>query len=81
MAWQWWGAFSQTLIAVSGVCALAMTLSSNRRAVKWAPLVGLVGQPFWVMAAWTAQQYGMLLLSIAYTVVWAVAAWKEWIRR
>lgn len=41
--------------------------------LRWraaAPFVGIAGQPFWLWATWDAGQWGMLGLSIAYTLAW-----------
>jgi hypothetical protein len=52
---------------------------SRRR--RWAPLFGLAGQPFWIYATATSGQLGMLIVSCAYTVIWIVGAWRQWVWR
>ena len=38
---------------------------------KWAPVFGLIGQPFWFYAAWTSQQWGIFALCFLYSLSWA----------
>ena len=60
----------QALILTSG--AVAIWLAGDDRP-GWraaAPFVGVAGQPFWLWATWDAGQWGMLGLSIAYTLAW-----------
>ncbi len=39
---------------------------------RWAPVVGILSQPFWMVATWRANQWGMLLLAFFYCVPWTV---------
>ena len=45
------------------------------RKVWWAWYVGLVGQAFWFAYAIVTQQWGFILGSVAYTVVYVKNAW------
>lgn len=38
---------------------------------RWAPVIGMASQPFWIAATWRARQHGMLLLAVIYCVPWA----------
>lgn len=64
----------QVAIALSGVVALALATAKGEGARRWAPVVGLAGQPFWLWATWG--KWGMFTVSVLYTVVWARALWK-----
>jgi hypothetical protein len=68
-------------IAVFGLVAIALTQSSCSRRRRWAPLFGLAGQPFWIYATATSGQLGMLIVSCAYTAIWIVGAWRQWVWR
>lgn len=69
----------QFLIAVFGLATVYMSLvSSSLRHKRLAPVVGLLGQPFWLYATYTGGQWGMFVLCIAYTMLYAVAAWKTY---
>lgn len=64
-------------IMTLGLIALVIvTSATTRRARRIGCVVGLCGQPFWILSAWQAQQWGMLALSIVYTAVWAHGAWR-----
>jgi hypothetical protein len=45
---------------------LAMDPAWSRR--RWAPIFGLAGQPFWFWSAISAEQWGIVLLSVLYTL-------------
>lgn len=67
----------QYFIALFGLSAVYMSMvSESVHARKWAPVVGLAGQPFWLYATGTAQQWGMFALSCAYTVIYLKGAWR-----
>lgn len=60
----------QLFIALFGVGAITMQYSPRSRMQFLAPFVGLASQPFWLYAAWTASQWGMLFVSTMYTFAW-----------
>lgn len=47
---------------------------------KWGACLNLGSQPFWLYAAFGAQQWGIFTVSLFWTAAWAVIAWKEWRR-
>ncbi len=71
----------QFAIAATGVTAIFLTQSQSERARRYACLFGLTGQPFWIYAAWDAEQWGVLLLTAFYTVAWAKGVWQHWLKR
>lgn len=69
----------QIFLAVFGLSALWMSMgTANLTARRWAPVVGLCGQPFWLLATGGAEQWGMFALCCAYTAVYARGAWVQW---
>jgi hypothetical protein len=68
----------QFVLAAFGLAALWMATGHSQRARRWAPIVGLCGQPAWLAFAWQSQAWGLLVLSLAYTAVYARAAWVQW---
>ena len=68
----------QLALAVFGLTALFMAMGHNDRARRWAPIVGLCGQPFWIWFAIGVQAWGLLVLSLAYTAVYLRGAWVLW---
>lgn len=69
----------QICIAVFGLTALAMALTGGDAALRWAPIVGLVGQPFWFIATVPTGQWGMVALCACYSLVYVFGVWKHWI--
>lgn len=61
----------QIAISVFGVSAIWLSQDTKPLLRRIAPVLGLAGQPFWLYSSWTADQWGIFLLSIAYTVAWA----------
>ncbi len=68
----------QMALAFFGLSAMWMAMGKSARARKWAPLVGLCGQPFWLAFALQAKAWGLLALSLAYSFVYARGVWVQW---
>jgi hypothetical protein len=68
----------QLALAFFGLSALWMAMGKSRVARRWAPAVGLCGQPFWMLFAWQASAWGLLALSLAYTLVYARGFFVQW---
>lgn len=72
--------FVQLMIACTGMTALALTqLPVPKKYVKFAPILGLAGQPFWFISAYTAQQWGIFLMCTMYTTIWAIGFYRFWL--
>ncbi len=70
-------------LALCGMVSLWMAMGDHQGARKWAPLVGLAGQPFWLAYAMQAQRAGVdsdgLFLTVGcFTVVYLRGAWRQW---
>lgn len=72
---------TQLALAVFGLTALLLAMTPSARARRWAPVVGLLGQPAWLLFAWDAAAWGLFTLSVAYTAVYAWGLWVQWVRR
>jgi hypothetical protein len=59
----------QIAIAVLSFAAIAMVASTGPLH-RWGFVIGLISQPLWLLATWRARQWGMLVLSVFYFVVW-----------
>lgn len=70
-------------IAIAVLCVSAVFLSQDAREDrrKWAPILGLLGQPFWFYATWKAQQWGIFALCFLYTYSWARGIRTYWWKR
>lgn len=69
---------TQLALAVFGLSALWMAMGHNPVARRWAPVVGLCGQPFWLVFAMSVEAWGLLVLSLAYTAVYVRGVWVQW---
>jgi hypothetical protein len=68
----------QLFIALFGLTSIYLAMGNNPKLRKWAPILGLAGQPFWFMATVPTQQWGMVALCVAYTAVYINAIRVQW---
>ena len=68
-------------IALFGVTAIWLASSATLSHQRWAPVFGLLGQPFWIWSAFSAQQWGVLALCVLYTAAWAKGFNRYWMRK
>lgn len=71
----------QTFITVTGVVSIYLANDPNDSARRWAPIFGLAGQPAWLYSSYHAGQWGIFMLSIVYTIVWARGFQHHWLRQ
>ncbi len=71
----------QLAIALCGVTSIFLTQSRSERLRRWACIFGLAGQPFWFLAALTAEQWGILALTFLYAAAWARGFYNHWIKK
>ena len=71
--------FAQIAIAMTGVTAVFLSQSKREDLRRFACIFGLIGQPFWFIATWQAEQWGIFALCFLYTFSWARGAWNFWI--
>jgi hypothetical protein len=69
---------AQLGMSIFGLTALVMAYSGQTRLMKWSPLVGLTGQPFWALFAWIVSSWALALLVPAFTAVYLYGIWKQW---
>lgn len=69
---------TQCALAAFGLTALWMAMGHSARLRRWAPVVGLAGQPFWLLFAWQSSAWGLMVLAVAYSCVYARGAWVQW---
>jgi hypothetical protein len=65
-------------IAATGVTAVFLTQDHRENWRKWACVFGLIGQPFWLYATYTAGQWGIFGLCFLYTLAWARGLKAHW---
>lgn len=68
----------QLAIAVFGLTSICFAMGNRPLLRKWAPVIGLAGQPFWAYFAWSTSAWGLGLLVAAYTAAYAWGIWVQW---
>jgi len=71
---------NQICIAVFGIAAVWLSQDSRPSLQKWASVFGLISQPFWYIAAIQTGQWGILILSVFYTIAWMRGFYNYWIK-
>lgn len=71
--------FDQIAIALLGALAAWLSQARGESSRKWAPVFGMLGQPFWFYASWQAGQWGIFAVSIVYACAWSRGLWVYWI--
>lgn len=70
----------QMMIALTGCVAVFLTQQNNVKWKKYAPILGLVGQPFWFYTTYANEQWGIFILSFFYTYSWGLGVYNSWVR-
>lgn len=70
----------QIAIAITGVVAIWLSQDSRDSWRKYACLFGMAGQPFWFYSAYTAEQWGILILCVFYTWAWFKGVRLHWMQ-
>lgn len=71
----------QIAIALLGVTAIWLSQDANPDRRRYACLFGLAGQPFWFYSAYSAEQWGILVLCFLYTWAWFKGVRSNWLPR
>ena len=73
-----WAHLLQPLVLVTGVLGMWMLVNADsRRKRVCAYIVLLGGQPLWIGITIGAQQWGMLVMAVAYTIVFSRGIYRE----
>lgn len=72
---------SQIAIAIFGLTAVWLSQCTSPVLQRWACIFGLIGQPFWFYATYSADQGGMFLLCFAYSAAWLRGFYNHWLKR
>ena len=68
-------------LAIVGVSAVWFSQSSNPRAARWSPVLGLLGQPAWFYTSYATENWGIFMLSFFYTAAWGKGLYKHWFEK
>lgn len=72
--------FDQIAIVFTGALAAWINQDQRLKVRRWAGVIGLLGQPFFFYAQWTAGQWGQFLVTACYTVAFirgVVVGWRK----
>ena len=69
---------TQLFIALFGLTSIWLAMGHNLTGRKWAPIIGLAGQPFWLAFAVDTAAWGLLALVTAYTAVYLRGIYVQW---
>lgn len=73
------GMLAQAGIALFGLSAVWLSQDPRHGVRRWAPIMGMLGQPFWFYTTITAEQWGIAILCGFYTYSWARGFYHQWI--
>lgn len=73
-------AVEQTTIALCGIATVWLSQDPDVSLQRWACVVGLIAQPFWLTTTYRAKQWGMFVLAIGYTLGFMRGVWTFWLR-
>lgn len=68
----------QIALAIFGVSAIWLSQDKDTNKRKYAPLLGMCSQPFWFYSAYNAEQWGIFILCMFYTVSWGKGIKTYW---
>ncbi len=71
---------SQFFIAVFGLSAIFLTNDHRPTCKKWAPVMGLLSQPFWFYTTYVHEQWGIFFMSFVYAYFWLRGFNNQWIK-
>ena len=64
---------SQVVICIFGIGSIFMISCLKNR---WGNVVAIFCQPFWFFTTIYNKQWGMVILTVAYTIIWALGIYK-----
>ena len=67
-----WNMIIQFFIFIFGVTSIVLVSKKN----KWGFVAGLLSQPFWLLNSFISKEWGIFLVSIAYTISWSYGIYK-----
>lgn len=67
----------QVFISIFGILAIYLVARGNR----WGFVVGLAQQPFWYITTYINDQWGIFILSFAYTFTWVYGVYRHFLTK
>ena len=69
------------MILLTGVLAAWINQDPRLHVRRWAGVIGLLGQPFFLYATWKAGQLGQFLVTVGWTVAFLRGVFIGWFSR
>jgi hypothetical protein len=69
---------SQIAIMIFGASAIWF-VGRKEKWSRWGYILGLCGQPFWILTTIENTQWGILIMTLFYTYSWSQGIWNYWI--
>lgn len=69
----------QAFIAITELFAIFLLQDKRESHRKFAPIFGLLGQPFWFYSSYEAEQWGAFILCFFFFAAWVKAFKEYWI--
>lgn len=57
--------------------AYLVFVSTNKKHILISPLVGLIGQPFWLYAAYSNSLPGMFVVAMTFSYFYSKSCWRQ----
>ena len=70
----------QVVIGICGLASVWLSQDKRRAVQRWACIFGICAQPFWFYATWKAGQWGIMALTVVYSIGWLRGVWNYWVR-
>lgn len=67
------------LLAIFGLSAVGLS-QGPVRFQRWAPVLGLLGQPFWFISTYLTGNWGIFFLCPVYTFLWGMGFYRQWVK-
>lgn len=71
---------AQTGIALCGATAVRLSQDESAARRRWSSVLGLCGQPFWIVETAINHQWGVLAMTLLYTWSWGKGFWSNWVK-
>jgi hypothetical protein len=72
---------AQIWIAAFGLTSSFLVYCRSERVRRWAPVLALIAQPAWYISCYEAEQWGVMVLTVAYTGFHLRGLWMLWARK
>lgn len=78
-----WSGFNfdlvEMMILITSSLSILFITSEVPLLVKFASILGLIGQPFWVYRSYQNKSLGIFIVSIIYVISWCWSFWLNWL--